>query len=868
MTFKMMPNQKVLTSLAVASCLVASALAMLETGDGMVALSPAADKSVWETDSDRPVSVTLIGDDPSSTLKEPAEPATSVPSVANAKAVCLKVWPKSISLSHANDRQAIVAQLIYSNGATVDVTDRVKAIPAQPLVKLVDGYWLPVANGKTQLTVNVAKYEQTVPVEVSGAEKNTPISFTNDVMPVFTKSGCNAGSCHGASRGKDGFRLSLYGFDPAGDYHRLTREIPGRRVDLAVPDDCLLIAKATGTVPHSGGQLFDKNSESYRTLLQWLSNGAKFDKSPPPKVTSIELFPESVLLSGNAAKQKLTVLAHYEDGSDRDVTSLAYFSTNQDNVVSVDQAGEIEAGSRGEAFVMCRFDTHTVGRAYIVLPTKDDFKWQPNDPFNYIDVAVNNKLKSLRIQPSERCTDAEFLRRCYLDICGLVPTPKQLEQFINNSSPDKRSRCIDRLLEREEFGDIWVMKWSELLQVRSSKIVSYKATLAYYEWLRNQFADEVPIDQWVKELLTAQGGTLSTPTANYYHAEPDAGKIAENVAQVFLGMRIQCAQCHNHPFDRWTMDDYYGFTAFFSQIGRKRGADPREQIVFNRRGGEAKHPVTKKNVPPKFLGGAVPEIQKGQDRRQLVAEWITSPENPYFSRNLANIVWAHFLGRGIVDQVDDVRVSNPPVNDALLQQLADKLVESNYDFKQLVRDICNSRTYQLSTRPNDSNEADSTNFSHAQLRRIRAEVLLDVISQVTETKNKFRGLPNGARAVQIADGNTTNYFLKTFGRSSRASVCSCEVKMEPSLSQALHLLNGTTVHEKIIKGKVIPTLIDQKLDNAEIINEIYLRCLSRSANEAEQTSLIQQIESEPDRVKALEDVFWAVLNSREFVFNH
>jgi len=338
--------------------------------------------------------------------------------------------------------------------------------------------------------------------------------------------------------------------------------------------------------------------------------------------------------------------------------------------------------------------------------------------------------------------------------------------------------------------------------------------------------------------------------------------LPRRTRQVFLGMRIQCAQCHNHPFDRWTMDDYYGFTAFFSQIGRKRGADPREQIISNRSAGEAKHPVTKQNVAPKFLGGAVPEIKKGQDRRQLVADWIASPENPYFSRNLANIVWAHFNSRGIVDQVDDVRVSNPPANEALLQQLADKLVESNYDFKQLVRDICNSRTYQLSTRSNASNETDTTNFSHAKLRRIRAEVLLDVISQVTETKNKFRGLPSGARAVQIADGSTSNYFLKTFGRSSRASVCSCEVKMEPSLSQALHLLNGTTVHEKIIKGKVIPKLIEQKLSNTEIIDELYLRCLGRQVTETEQMSLVKQVESEPDRVKALEDVFWAVLNSR------
>ena len=831
--------QKIHALLAIASCLLASAFAMVP--------------------SDKPANSAKVS---TSSLN-----VDSTPHVVTGTAR-LQVWPKSISLSHANDRQSIVAQLVQSNGVTVDVTERVQAKLTKPLIELKDGYWLPVADGTTKLTLNVDGYKQVVPVTIVGSKTKLPVSFTNDVMPVFSKTGCNAGSCHGSARGKDGFRLSLFGFDPVGDYHRLTRELPGRRVNLAVPGDCLLINKATGSVPHSGGQLFDRNSENYQTLLRWLGDGAKFDKVLPPKVTSIELFPETILLSGPTAKQQLTVLAHYDDGSDRDVTSLAYFSTNQDNVLAVDQRGFVESSTRGEAFVMCRFDTHTVGHWYTVVPVKDDFKWHDTEPSNYIDVAIHDKLKSLRIQPSERCSDAEFLRRCYLDICGALPTPKQLERFVNNPSANKRSRCIDQLLERDEFVEMWVMKWSELLQVRSSKDVSFKATLAYYEWLKGKLASGEPIDQWVKELLTAQGSTMSTPTTNFYYAERDAGKVAENVAQVFLGMRIQCAQCHNHPFDRWTMDDYYGFTAFFSRIGRKRGSDPREGIIFSKPNGEAQHPVTNENVPPKFLGGNVPTIARGKDRREFVAEWITSAENPYFARNLANIVWAHFLGQGIVDQVDDVRVSNPPVNDVLLQQLADKLIQSNYDFKQLVRDICNSRTYQLSTRTNLSNKIDDVNFSHAKLRRIRAEVLLDAISQVTETKNKFRGLPSGARAIQIADGNTSNYFLKTFGRASRKTVCSCEVKMEPSLSQALHLLNGATVHKKIISGKVIPTLIEQENSNSQIIDELYQRCLGRKATAAEQTGLIQQIESEPDRVKVLEDVFWAILNSREFVFNH
>jgi hypothetical protein len=412
-----------------------------------------------------------------------------------------------------------------------------------------------------------------------------------------------------------------------------------------------------------------------------------------------------------------------------------------------------------------------------------------------------------------------------------------------------------------------VMKWSELLQVRSTRQVSYKATLLYYDWLKSKIANNVPVNQMVRELLSAQGGTFSVPATNYYQNQQDNLKIAENVAQVFLGMRIQCTQCHNHPFDRWTMNDYYGFAAFFAQVARKRSEDPREQIVFNRRSGETKHPVTGQVMKPKFLGGIEPET-KGKDRRAVLADWIASSDNPYFAKNLSNIVWAHFFGKGIVDEVDDVRVSNPPVNSQLLDELGEKFKEYDYDFKKLVRDICNSRTYQLSTTTNATNETDLTNFSHASLRRIRAEVLLDVISQITETKNKFRGLPLGARAVQIADGNTSDYFLTTFGRAKRETVCSCEVKMDPSLSQALHLLNGGTVNNKIKQGRLIERWVAEQKTNDQILDEIYQRCLTRLPTDQERTALTAEVATQENRNQALEDVFWALLNSREFVFNH
>jgi hypothetical protein len=397
--------------------------------------------------------------------------------------------------------------------------------------------------------------------------------------------------------------------------------------------------------------------------------------------------------------------------------------------------------------------------------------------------------------------------------------------------------------------------------------VSYKAALLYYTWLQEKIASEVPVDQMIRELLSSEGGTFTSAATNYYQNEQDNLKIAENVAQVFMGIRIQCAQCHNHPFDRWTMDDYYSFAAFFSQLARKRTEDPREMVVYDRRRGETKHPVTKANMKPKFLGGELPET-KGKDRRAVLAEWLASEKNPYFATNLSNIIWAHFFGRGIIHEVDDVRVSNPAVNQPLLDELGAKLTEYKYDFKQLIRDICNSRTYQRTTKANETNETDLTNFSHSSLRRIRAEVLLDAISQITETKNKFRGLPLGAKAVQIADGNTSTYFLSTFGRAKRETVCSCEVKAEPNLSQALHLINGDTVNKKIRQGKLIKQLVDSGQNDEQIIDEIYLRCLARCATEQEKDNLIGAVSDQKKRIAALEDIFWAVLNSREFVFNH
>jgi hypothetical protein len=705
------------------------------------------------------------------------------------------------------------------------------------------------------------------------AAEEPGLSFRLDVMPIFMRSGCNAGSCHGAARGKDGFRLSLFGFDPEADYQRITREISGRRINLALTAESLLLTKATNAVPHGGGARIKPGDEYYTTLKRWLDAGAKNDPGPVPAVVAVVLDPPEGVLDGTGATQQLSVRAKYADGRERDVTSLAVFLTSNDNAAKVDATGLVTAGNRGEAFVMARFETHTVGSHFITLPKGLAFQWANPPTANVIDELIHAKLQKLRINPSAICTDEEFLRRASLDICGVLPTSDEYRSFMASADPQKRAALVDQLLSRKEFVDLWVMKWSELMMIRTvPNEVSYKAMLLYYNWLQERIEANTPIDQLVRELLSAKGGTFTEPATNYFQHERDTLKTAENVAQVFMGMRIQCAQCHNHPFDRWTMDDYYGFANFFAQIGRKPGEDPRETIVFNSGNGDVKHPVGGRVVPPKFLGGAVPDTQ-GRDRREVLADWLASPANEYFGRNLVNIVWAHFFGSGIVDEVDDVRVSNPPVNKALLDVLATRFVESKYDFKQLVREICTSNAYQRSTQANETNADDDRNFSKARLRRIRSEVLLDVVTAATATQNKFQGLPLGARAVQIADGNTSSYFLTTFGRATRGTACSCEVKMEPNLSQALHLLNGDTVQEKIASGGVVKRMLDENRSAEQIVEEIYLRTLTRMPTEKERTALLEILQDpaaqDPAAIQRnLEDSFWAILNSRDFVFNH
>lgn len=791
----------------------------------------------------------------------------------NPDAPRIEVLPQAVHLHGADDSQGLVVRRIEASGLTRDVTaDARFAVTPPEVARIAEGTATPLANGVAQVTVTVGDASATLSLEVAAVDEQASVSFRRDVMPVLTKAGCNMGSCHGSARGQDGFHLSLFGFDPAGDHFSLTRELPGRRLNLAMPERSLLLEKAAGRVPHTGGQRLEPDTARYETLVRWLRAGAPNDPPDLPPVEGIEVFPaDNVVLAATTGErqggdQQLVVRARFADGRDRDVTRLATFMTSTEPVAAVSDTGRITADERGEALIMARFDAHTVGVPVIVVPEDAPVPDLPAGD-NVIDRLINAKLRRLRIEPSRICSDETFLRRAYLDIIGQLPTPEAYESFLADDAPDKRARLVDALLSRKEFAELWVMKWAERLQLRSTQEVSYKATLLYYEWLQQRIADGVPIDEIVRELLTASGGTFTNPATNYFQLERDTLKLAENTAQVFMGLRLQCAQCHNHPFDRWTMDDYYGFAAFFGQVGRKQGEDPRETIVFDNGSGEVRHAVDNRPMPPRFLGGEVADV-KGRDRRGAFADWLTAPDNPFFARNLVNFVWDHFFGRGIVEPVDDVRVSNPPANPALLDALAERLVASDYDLQGLVRAICNSDAYQRSTQPTPTNAGDERNFARAQLRRLRAEILLDVISQVTGAPDKFKGLPLGARAVQIADGNVSNYFLTTFGRARRETACTCEVRVEPNLSQALHLVNGQTVHRKIHEGGRIGQLLEQGLSPAEVLERLYVACLSREPTESEREALLASLADASEPQQPLEDVFWALLNSKEFIFNH
>jgi len=778
----------------------------------------------------------------------------------------LDVFPPDAHLYHKLDRQLFAVRVIQDNGIHLDVTNEAKLTVEDPSKASLDkNLLLPKTAGSTKLRVEWKGLTASIPVTVEKPDVEPPVSFRLDVMPVFMKAECNR--CHGAARGQDGFKLSLWGFDPDTDYFRITREQPGRRVNLAVPEESLLLTKSDGEAAHTGGKRFEKNSPMYQTMLRWLKAGALEDPKDLAQLTGVDLMPGSLVMEGPGQSFRLNVRAKYSDGTTRDVTTTALFLSNNEGTAKVAPDGTLTTGLRGEAFVMARFGAFTVGTQVIVLPKDVKYQWPNTKENNEIDKLVNAKLKNLRMTPSPTCDDLTFLRRVFIDITGTLPPLDRVTAFGKDTDPEKRVKLIDELLKRPEFIDLWTLKWADLLQIRTINNVAYNKNIQmYHNWLRDEMQAGVPLNQLAAKLLTASGSNLENPAATFYSLEVDPIRVTEDAAQAMLGIRIQCAQCHNHPFDRWSMSDYRGLMAFFTQVGRKAGEDPREKIIYNTGGGEALHPVGNKPVPPKFPGGEEPDV-KGKDRREVLAQWLADPQNPWFAKHMANLVWAHLTGVGIVNPVDDIRISNPPSNPQLLDYLAKRMVEVNFDIRKLAREICLSETYQRSTRANETNELDSRNYSKGTIRRMRAEVLLDAIADASGNSAKHSGLPQGIRAVEVADANKTNYFLTTFGRSTRTNVCARD-ECNPTLSQALHLLTGTTVESNITGGNLVAKEIAAGKTPADIMTELYLRVISRPPTEEESASL-QALFSDKEQTKAtLEDIQWALLNSKEFIFNH
>ncbi len=788
-----------------------------------------------------------------------------------AHAQSLSVFPPAIQLDNGRDTQRVIVVLTREDGVTVDVTaqSQVAIEPAGIAAWREDFKMIPQTDGEGTVTVTYEAMSAQVPVRAANIATDPHMSFRNDIQPVLMRAGCNAGACHGAASGKNGFALSLFGYDPGKDYLNLTRDARGRRMDASTPEESLMLLKPTGAVDHEGGERIEKGDPLYEMLRRWIAEGAANDPGEVAGLTGITVMPPTAVLEGVDTTHRFTVQATYTDGTVRDVTDLAILASGDDQTLTVDPAGLATVRGRGEVYLMARFGTFAEISQIICIPQGEQVEWPAVEPKNYVDEMIYAKLKKLRVAPAETCSDEIFLRRVYLDIVGMLPTVDEARAFLSETAPDKRAKLIDALLERPEFSELWAMKWAEILQVKSDpNKLDPKGMYRYNDWLRHAITNNKPIDELVRELLTAEGGNFTQPAANFYLVQAQPEMMAEDVAQIFMGVQIKCAQCHNHPFERWTMEDYYSFAAFFAQVGRKASSDPRESIVYNRASGEVNNLKNGQAMAPKFLGGATPDLQ-GRDRRAALAEWLTSPDNAWFAKNFANRIWAHYFGKGIVDPPDDVRVSNPPKNAALLDELGRRLVEYKYDMRQLIRDICNSNTYQLATAPRNDASNDPRNFAVASVRRLPSEMLLDAVCQVTDTTVKFRALPMGARAVQVADADSGNYFLNVFGRPARNSACTCERRDEPTLAQTLHLINGDTLQNAIAAGDGrLAASIAAEMPPTDIVENLYLAAYSRFPREDERAKLATYIESAEDRKLAAEDAYWSVLNSKEFVFNH
>ncbi len=771
------------------------------------------------------------------------------------------------------------AQLVVGQGER-DVTHEAQTVfeTRDAKIAVVDrhGVVTPRGDGKTVIVVGSGEKQATVVVSVEDMANQRPVHFASEVVPIFSKLGCNAGACHGKASGQNGFRLSLLGFDPKFDYDALALEARGRRVFPTTPRSSLVLLKPSASVPHGGGRRLAVGSPEYRTIERWIAQGMPFDQSASaPMLGRITVSPQRRRM-GHGETQQLRVSAHYSDGRDVDVTRLAQYQSNVTDLASVEDNGLVRAlDGVGEAAIMARFGGEVaVSRASVPLGAAVP-AWESPPARNFIDPLVFDKLKDLGLPPSETCTDAEFARRSSFDICGVAPTPHDVEAFEKDDDPEKRVKWVDRLLERPEYADLFAMKWSAILKNRRALgPLSETGTFAFHSWIRQSIAENKPYDRFVAEIVAARGDPAFNPQVVWYRQVNTQEEQVDDTAQLFLGLRMQCARCHHHPFERWSTDDYYGFAATFSRVGRKQSADPVTQRIFLKPTGMATDPISGKSYQPRMLGG--PELAKlgpNEDPRQELANWLRKPENPFFAKALVNRYWKHFLGRGLVEPEDDMRVSNPPANPDLLDALANDFVKHGYDLKRLVRLIATSRAYDRSSLPNEWNLSDRQNFARFYPRRLPAEVLLDALCAATGVGESYNGLPKSFRATQLPDEaiDAAGQFLEVFGRPKRESVCECERSTEATLSQSLHLLNSGEIERKVEakEGRAARWAADSRPD-AEKVEEMYRVCYARRPTDEEREVCLRHIvrrRGEGKLKQGYEDLLWTLINTKEFLFN-
>ncbi|HEY0982736.1 DUF1549 domain-containing protein [Schlesneria sp.] len=799
-------------------------------------------------------------------------------SAAEVEEGLLVVLPGQIRLTGPEARHGLLA-VRRDRGSSVIASLRSGLVwrsDNEAVARIDQGTVIPTGNGSTRIVVEVDGATAEATVTVDKFEDAHQWSFRNHVQSVLSKTGCNSGACHGAAAGKNGFKLSLRGYDPEHDFFSITHQARGRRVSPGDPGRSLILTKPTGAIPHKGGLRFTEDSYEYRVVSEWIAQGLPGPSEADSRITRLEVLPPASRLKAGT-ELAMIVVAHFQDGHSEDVTRWAKYTASDLTVCSVDDLGRVKVNGSGEgaivAWYLAQNATATVTVPYVQPVSPDLFN--NSERANFIDDDVIDKLHALNMPPSPRSDDSEFLRRAYLDTIGVLPTVDEVRAFLSDPEPGKRSRVIEELLSRPEYVDYWAYQWSDLLLLTGNRLRP-EALKAYYKWIRERVEQNTPWDQFARAIILSQGSTFENGAANFYALHQDPQDMVETTSMAFLGMSIQCAHCHDHPNEKWTNDDYYGMVSLFARVrGKGWGGDFRSgdgnRTIFLADQGEVLQPRTSRPQPPKPLDGSPISFDEPGDRREYLADWLTAADNPYFAKAIVNRIWANFFGRGLVDAVDDLRLTNPASNARLLDHLANDLVRNHYDLKMIIRRILESEAYQRSHAVLQENAADVRFQAHSQPRRLKAEVLLDAISQVTGVPTSFKDLPKGTRAMQLPDASVASYFLDAFGRPERVLTCTCERSDEPSMTQVLHLLNGKTIQEKLesTEGRVAQ-ILESSLSNDKIVETVYLAALSRYPTNLERQELVQAFADAgaQERRAVVEDLFWSVLTSKEFLFQH